>query len=410
MRAPLIKNLRFPLEFVFLLGLIMTLPSLEAPKNLFWITFVAAWVINRVRLNNFGGAWDAWDTLIGIWILSGYIVAAFAGLHHDEWGGANDILRYGSILWAIKRSGYGRQELKWLLIAIVVSTLLALSEGLWQLFVTHRYIALQLNSVGHVNHSAVYLAISYGVALAFLMAFWTKLSPLWRLLTTVATLILVSSIFISDSRAAVGISIILTLALGVFWLRRSKLPLIALCTATTIAVSGAYFGQASVVVKHQIDVKNNNTLAFRDIEWNVALAAWEKFPIFGVGMHNFSRATVEKVKVWREEAGKSFIPSQYLGAAHAHSLYMNTLAERGLFGFSVLLGVLLYWPYHLLRHLPEKNDDLAWALWGGAFSAWFATAGIGYANTTLHHEHGILSVMLLGIWLAYVKQSSIRQG
>jgi len=26
--------------------------------------------------------------------------------------------------------------------------------------------------------------------------------------------------------------------------------------------------------------------------------------------------------------------------------------------------------------------------------------GVGLVNTTLHHEHAILSVMLLGIWLA----------
>ena len=54
-----------------------------------------------------------------------------------------------------------------------------------------------------------------------------------------------------------------------------------------------------------------------------------------------------------------------------------------------------------MRHLPTQRDtDLTWALWGGAFSAWLVTAGVGLVNTTLHHEHGILATLLLGFWLA----------
>lgn len=405
MFASLKKTFQFPLEFILLLGLVITLPSLEAPKNIFWVFFIVSWVINRVRSWNFGGPWDLWDTLITLWILSGYIVAAFAGLHNDEWGGANDILRYGSILWAIKRSGYNRPELKWLLTAILVSTMLALSEGVWQLLVTHKHTALQLNSVGHVNHSAVYLTICYGAALSFLLAYWAEISIRWRLLALGTTLILAISIFISDSRAAVGVSILLTLAIGILYARKSRTSFFVLFLATFLAISAAYFGQVSVVKKHEVNVENNTVLAYRGGIWNVALASWEKFPIFGVGMNNFSMASVEKVKVWREEAGKPFVASQFLGTAHAHSLYMNTLAERGLFGISILLAVLLYWPYQLLRKLPgQSSESLAWALWGASFSAWFTTVGIGYANTTLHHEHAILSVMLLGMWLTYVKK------
>jgi hypothetical protein len=83
---------------------------------------------------------------------------------------------------------------------------------------------------------------------------------------------------------------------------------------------------------------------------------------------------------------------------------MNTLAERGLVGITALLSVLLSWLYWLIRFAPKGNDeDLAWALWGGSLSAWLITVGVGLVNTTLHHEHAILSVMLLGMWLVYLK-------
>jgi hypothetical protein len=38
-------------------------------------------------------------------------------------------------------------------------------------------------------------------------------------------------------------------------------------------------------------------------------------------------------------------------------------------------------------------------LWGGAAAALITTAAIGIVNTTLHHEHGLLAMLLLGAWL-----------
>jgi hypothetical protein len=55
----------------------------------------------------------------------------------------------------------------------------------------------------------------------------------------------------------------------------------------------------------------------------------------------------------------------------------------------------------LLRNRPVASaDDEAWLLWGAAATAWLVTVGVGLVNTTLHHEHGILAVLLLGLWLS----------
>lgn len=397
-------TLKHPFEFFALVALIFSVPLLEAPKNIFWLAFICIWLANRIREKDFGGAWDVWDSLIGFWILSGYLISAFAGLHSSEWGGANDILRYGSILWAIKRSGYGRVELRWLIIAVVFSTFIALSYGLWGMFVTHAKRALELNSVGHVNHSAIYLAISYGALLSLVLAFWKRSTPGLRMVGTLLTMLFAASIFISASRAAVGVALLLTLILGLVWLRRSKYPLAVLLISATLTAGGAYFTQVEVVQKQESNAKGGIILAYRDVIWDTALVAWRKYPVFGVGMHNYNQISMEKVKVWLEESGKPYVESQYGGTSHAHSLYVNSLAERGLFGTAVLLGVLLSWLYWLIRFAPKGDDEnLSWGLWGGSLSAWFVTVGIGFVNTTLHHEHAILSVMLLGMWLAYLK-------
>jgi O-antigen ligase len=160
-------------------------------------------------------------------------------------------------------------------------------------------------------------------------------------------------------------------------------------------------GGAEVVRKHQRDMAEQNVLAFRDGIWRMALAGFERYPAFGVGMDNFKLITQERVKAWRVEAGKDFEAKRYASFPHAHSIYLNTLAERGLVGFVPLIAVMVLWAVFLVRYRPRPEyTDEEWLLWGCAASAWIITFGAGLVNTTLHHEHGILAALFLGAWLS----------
>lgn len=409
--AELKQASRYLTEYCLLLGLVVVLPLLEAPKNLLWLAYAITWIINRTRQRDFGGRWDLWDSLIAAWIASGYLAAAFAGLHHSEWGGANDILRYGSILWLVKRSGYRRLELQWLLVAVAVSTSIAIAYAFWSLYVTHTQPLLELNSVGHVNHSAIYLAISYGALLSTVLAFWATLRPPWRVLGILVTLLFAASVFVAASRAAVGVAVLFTVIAGILWARRSPLFLAAMLAAAIAAGSIAYLGNVEVVQKQSRVSEANWVLTGRDQVWRVALEAWKRFPLFGVGMDNFNRINSEKLKQWAEESGRPFDPAKYLGSSHAHSVYMNVLAERGIIGLGVLLALLATWGSWLVRHVPRHQDeDILWALWGASLSAWLAGVMIGFFNTTIHHEHGLLTALLLGMWLAALGSPAATPG
>jgi len=397
------SQIRHPIEFVFLALLILSLPSFEAPKNVFWVAYGFTWVINRIRDKDFGGKWKAWDTLIATWIVSGYIVAAFAGFQHHEWLGANDLLRYGVVLWLVMRSRFSHAELTWLLTITFISTLLALAGGLWSLLVTHRTIALQLHSVGHVNHSAIYMAIVYGSSLFALLAFWPTLRPLGRSALLTVALGLMLALITAQSRAALGVAVIFTLLTGLVWLKKSRWPFIIFLGGVLAIAAGAYLLRAPIVEKQVQGIASKNQLSLRPEIWRVAIEAWRIHPWFGVGIDNYGKIqTPEHVQQWLAARGEAFDSKRYVLQAHAHSLYFTALAERGLFGLAILLGVLSYWAYQLYRRRPAIDSELLrWALWGGAFSAWFNTAAIGTFNTTLHHEHAILSMLLLGFWLSY---------
>ena len=134
--------------------------------------------------------------------------------------------------------------------------------------------------------------------------------------------------------------------------------------------------------------------------WNQAYAAWRAHPWFGVGLDNYFEIDAETVKHWVEERGDTYDAAAYAGSSHAHSLYLTTLAERGIVGLAVVLTVLMGWGVSLLRGWPRQTDPpLHWMVWGGAASALIVTVAIGVVNTTLHHEHGLLAMLLLGAWV-----------
>jgi len=394
-------ELRYPAEFGWLLALVFFLPLFEAPKNLSWLGYVITWAYNRARDRNWGGPWDRWDNLLALWIASGYLVAAFAGIRHDEWSGANDMLRYGSLLWFLKRSRYSESALLWVLGTVIASTLVALFWGYWKLYVAKTSADLGLNSVGHVNHSAIYMAIVLGVALGLTTAYWKRIGTACRAMLGVAVAALLVSVFVTGSRAAAGAAVLFVLvfiaALGVR--RRIDTSRNTLLAMLGIAVVLAVF--PSVLDKTIDRTERGLVFSFRDKIWTNGLVEWRQFPLFGVGMGNFGHVTLEQLHDWSKSQNWDIRPSGEGINSHGHSLYLTALAERGLIGFGILIAVLLTWGRTLQRGVPGALDPpLDWALFGSALAAWLITVLVGIVNTTLHHEHGILAALLLGLWLA----------
>jgi len=381
------------IELGALLALAFFLPLYEAPKTIAWAVFVVAWVVNHMRARNFGGRWDAWDWLLGAWIASGFIAASCAGMHQGEWRGALDLVRYGVVLWLLKRSDYTAAEQRWLLQALVASVVIGLGVGQWRLW-TGRSEYLILNSVGHVNHTAIYIAIMLGASTAWLFAGG-------GLVAAALEVLLLVSLIMSESRGGIAVALVMLLALAAAWWPRSRRPLVATAAIVAVTVSVAWIGGAEFIQKHQANVQAHNALAYRDAVWRAALVAWERYPVCGIGMDNYSLVNRERLQAWRAAAGQEFDAGRYAEFPHAHSLYLNTLAERGVVGSLPLAAVLATWLIFLLRYRPSREAaEEDWLWWGAAAGAWIITAGVGLVNTTLHHEHGILAAMFLGVWLS----------
>jgi O-antigen ligase len=400
-----LKKVRFPVEMGLLIAFCIFLPLVEFWKAVAWLAYVLVWLGNRIRSRDLGGDWRLWDTLIVVWIGSAYLAAAFAGLGGNAWSKTGDLATHTLLLWLVMRARYTERELRWILGALVASTAAGLAHGYWRISQgLVEFDRLQLNSVGHVNHTAIYLAIMLGVGASWIFARAQK----WRrgrgiiALAVVATFL--ASLVVTASRGAVAIGLLLLLVLAAAWWPRWRGPLLVSAFATVI-VSLLLIGFGGSVVQKQLEyATTENTFSYRDGIWRMGIAAWEKYPWFGVGKDNYSFITHDLVRGWRSEAGKDFDPRHYVRSPHAHSLYVNTLAERGAVGFAALASLMVAWLAALVRHRPRREDsDFAWLAWGGATSAWLVTAGVGMVNTTFHHEHGLLAALLLALWLSTLR-------
>jgi O-antigen ligase len=392
------------LEIGLLVALCFFLPLYEAPKSIFWALYVLTWLANRVRAGDFGRRWDLWDTLIAAWIASGFVAAAFAGLHGNEWHGALDLLRYGSVLWVVKRSRFTAREIHWVLGALIVSTVIGLLMGHARLW-SGENLDLQLNSVGHVNHTAIYLAILLGLCASWLFTGWRAWPAGSRAAAAGIALLVLVSVISTASRGAVGVAFVMLLVLAAAWWRRSRAPLAATLAMIIFTAATAWLGSVEIIHKQQQFVEEGDVLARRGGVWRLALLAWERYPLAGVGIDNYDLITHERAEAWRAEKGEDYDPNLYARYGHGHSLYLNTLAERGVIGLVPLLAVLAAWLIFLLRHRPPPQaPDHDWLLWGSAAAAWMVTTAAGLVNTTLRHEHGILAVLLLGLWLSQLRQ------
>lgn len=387
------------IETGVLIAFAFVLPLYEAPKNLLWLALVAVWLVNRWRARDFGGPWDRWDTLIALWIASGYASAAFAGIHHDEWRSAADLLRYAGVLWLLKRSRY--PERTWILtaVAIIAGTLVGLVWGYAIVATTPE--PLVLNSVGHVNHSAIYLAIVFGLALAAALAWWSTSSWAMRALAAALLAAFGVSLMWMQSRGAVGAAFIMAVVLLAVHGMRQRRHLGAIALIAVVVVGTTLLLQPEVIRKNAKFTAAGKFLNVRDGIWRVGISAWREFPLFGVGMDGFGHIRAEDLQAWSAKRGEAFDRQSFLLTTHGHNLYVNTLAERGLVGLGALLAVLAAWAVALLRGLPGAGaPPLHSAYWGAAAGAWLVTVVAGAVNTTLHHEHALLCMLLLGGWLS----------
>jgi O-antigen ligase len=398
-------------EIVMLSLLILSLPSLEAPKNIFLVGYLVTRLTTEIIQFKQGmKLWSSWDTLFITISLTALLSTLFAGMPDlEEWKGYGVLMTSILTGWFLSRAQYSRENYQGLFKLIILGAIPPLLWGLYQYLIIHTNPDLQLHSVGHVNHSAIYLVMIFGASLGWFLShlslnkFKFKFSNFYLLALGVLSLILFVSLIISQSRGAFGVGVILALLLIFFLGKHTKIKTAGMISIISIVILSITL-QAGVVKKQIASQKANDVLSARNKVWNVSLEAARLHPLFGIGLSNWHFITLDHLKTSVESRGEKFNPNNYFFPGHSHNLYLSALVERGFVGLLVTILFMLFWMKHLISTFNwTKKTTQASYLWAGSLSAWVATYGIGFVNTTFHHEHAILACLFLGLYLSYTR-------
>ena len=402
------KNILGVLDLFMLSLMIVSLPSVEAPKNIFLVLYLVARILTEfLTFNQKKFHWSHWDSMFLTIVVSALLSTIFAGMPHlEEWKGYKVLLTAILTGWLLSRARYTKEHYQFLFKLIILSTLPPLIWGLYEYLVIHSRVTLEIHSVGHVNHSAIYLVMIFGAALGwFLSTLNIKKETLQKKSQTIMlgmlSLLFFISLIIGMSRGAFGIGVILGLSLLILLGKNKKNRLIGIASIIGILLL-AIFLKTNIVQKQINTSKGNNVLAYRDRVWNVSLEASRHSPLLGIGMSNFHFISLDQLKQSVEGRGETFNAEKYYFQGHSHNFYLSALVERGIVGLIVTFIFMLAWMTSLMKTFGRaKRSSEETFLWAGSFSAWWATFGIGLVNTTFHHEHGILACLFLGLYVSY---------
>jgi len=165
--------------FIYLALLLIFLPSFEAPKNLFVILLVFTWAFIARRDNNLGGKWRVIDTIFLFWIIFDIIIGINAVVNLElPANGSKDIIKFILVGWVVSRLSLDKKQMIFLTVVTVIFAIIPLIESYYEQADNGR-LYIELNSVGHVNHTAIYLLISYVLSSSIFVLQFNKIGYKW---------------------------------------------------------------------------------------------------------------------------------------------------------------------------------------------------------------------------------------
>ena len=307
---PNVKKILPAIDFIMLSLMILSLPSLEAPKNIFLVGYLLTRIVSEmIQFKKDIWHWGGWDTLFLTIVLTALLSSVFAGFSGlEEWKGYRVLLTAILTGWLLSRSHYTKSRYHILFKLIVLSTIPPLAWGLWEYLAIHSRRTLEIHSVGHVNHSAIYLVMIFGASLAwFLSQFNAKekgIALKWQtILLGFLSLIFFISLIIGQSRGAFGVAAVLGLCLFFLLSMKKSIKFMGTIAVICVLLFSALFN-ANIVQKQIAYQESHNVLSNRDRVWNVSIEAAHFHPLLGIGMSNWHFITLDQLKTSVEARGE----------------------------------------------------------------------------------------------------------
>lgn len=237
----------------------------------------------------------------------------------------------------------------------------------------------ELKSIGHVNHSSIFMLILFAIALPMFFS-----SGLEKKIVCALTLILcLAGILISGSRAT-----IYTLPMVVFsYFLMTDKKLFARSTLILFGVLPLLFGGMYLLCDGYSLAKIARGISHNEARFGIfysAIQAWQdNNMLFGIGVDNFITINL-----------RDYLPDFILErTSHAHNTYLTILSERGMLGLLAFLAFLVSLGIKLFRQ-SKKNSLVQVSL-----LIFIVNGVVSLGNTVFHHENAIIILFFWALTL-----------
>ena len=243
---------------------------------------------------------------------------------------------------------------------------------------------LKIKSVGHVNHSSIFILQMFIVSTVILLFSFSKLKVNDKYFYILISITSMISVYITNSRATMFVmgSILLLILIYNFFVFKNK---------------KIFFIFIGLLLFTIIIVALNNSTAARFEQGFHDTARYQLFyssfrgwldnnVLFGIGIGNSYLINPQ-----------TYIPNSTLTViAHPHNTYLSYLLERGAFGLLFYLMAMFSIVYKLIKQLKNNKTNIYII---SAISLWIINFVISFANTTFHHENAQFMVIIWALAL-----------
>lgn len=297
-----------------------------------------------------------------------------------------DIFRIMMIFLIIKSIPLSIKQLIVFNKILFLSMTVALLYGLYEFYffpnIYPQITYLELHSIGHVNHSSIYLLVVFTIAISWL--FCCRDNKVQNISTSLLLFIIITSfagIFLTGSRATMLTSILLILLLFIVRKQYTNPKLLLLLGIFIIISLTVLFSNEYSLDKLLLgfDMTHRQELI------NASIQAWLDHNIFfGIGADNSHYINPQ-----------DYVQTNFTEITHAHNTYITYLLERGLFGIGLYLIFIFSVLIALIKQYGKTKDSLVTA----ALLIWLANFIISWVNTSFHDENGLLMAIIWGLAL-----------
>jgi O-antigen ligase len=139
----------------------------------------------------------------------------------------------------------------------------------------------------------------------------------------------------------------------------------------------------------------------RDRIRNFAYYVFKIDPILGTGMGNFPNLNHDDIKELVIKDKGVYDKSVFMPYAHPHNVYLAYLSGGGIILFSIFIW---FWLQIVnIIYQVNKYSNEKWLVFNGA-GVVLIVLGIGWVNTTLAHEHALITMFVLGLLVSRFRQ------